>query len=352
MADKTVITVVGDIIPGDHPLYLGIGVRSVTEKKGIFVFEYVKKSFFGSNIIFGNLESVLSDCFKRKCHDSLILRGSPAFVEQLKNAGFNLLNIANNHIQQHGDEPLLDTIELLNKNGIGVIGCENLQPKIFTFGDIRVAFYGYSLRPEQHADKTIYSRENEGKILSDVVKVKGNVDYLIVSLHWGDEYVSFPPVEQITFAHTLIDNGASVIIGHHPHVLQGIEEYGGGIIAYSLGNFVSAMCQKRSKVTTILKLILSGNSVDYELIPCKINRNCQPMPLEGDEKSKTLDGIKKLSNFPHVCQAKYYKRVENSISEFRKEYARFLMKNWWRYPVRNLIMIFREFILRRLGIKE
>jgi poly-gamma-glutamate synthesis protein (capsule biosynthesis protein) len=352
MADKVVITAVGDIMPGDHPLYLGIGVRSVTEGEKIFVFEYVKKLLSGSNIIFGNLESVLSDRGKKECYDSLMLRGSPDFVEQLKNAGFNLLNIANNHIQQHGDEPFLDTIELLNKNGIGAVGSKDLQPKIFVFGDIRVTFCGYSLRPEQYADKTIYAKEDEDKILSDVIKIKGNVDYLIISLHWGDEYISFPSAEQIAFAHKLIDNGAGVIIGHHPHVLQGVEKYKGGIIAYSLGNFVSDMCQKKTKTTFILKLTLGRDAINYELIPCRINNNYQPVPLQGRGKNETLDVVEKLSDFSSFCQDEYRAAIENSISEFRKEYARFLVKNWSRYPVKYLIVIFREFIFRRLGIER
>jgi len=349
MKDKVVIAAVGDIMAGDHQLYWGVGVKSLTEEKEIFVFKYVEKILSEADVVFGNLETVLSNCVKNHCYDSLIFRGNSNFVEQLKKAHFNILNIANNHIQQHGQQQLLNTINLLRRNEINVIGINNLQPQVMVFKDIKLGFLGYSLRPEQYANKAIYSKESEEKLLSDIIKTKEQVDYLAISLHWGDEYVSLPSSWQVGLAHKLVDSGASIILGHHPHVLQGIESYKQGVIVYSLGNFVSDMCQKQAKETMILKLILDGG-VSYEIIPCKINNNFQPTPFKGEEKKQSLNTIKKLSNLPGLPQEEYKKLVKNSVIRFRREYRRFLMKNWYKYPIKNLIAIFYDFTLRRLKI--
>jgi len=348
MRDKVIVAAVGDIIAGDSALHFGIGVRSLTEKKRIFLFEHVEEVFSEADVVFGNLETVLSDNLKNPAYDNLILRGSSNFVEQLKRAHFNILNIANNHIQQHGERELLNTIGLLRRNEINVIGIERLQPQVVTVRNTRLGFLGYSLRPEQYADKAIYSKEDEEQILAEATKAKDKVDCLVVSLHWGDEFVSFPASWQISFAHKLVDSGTSVVLGHHPHVLQRVETYNRGVIAYSLGNFVSDRCQKQARRTAILKLILDKSEVDYEIIPCKINRNYQPVMLKGEEKEKALNSINELSNLPILEEEEYRKAVENSIVAFRKEYRRFLMRNWHKYPVKSLMAVFHDFMLRRL----
>ena len=186
MNSKVVIAAVGDIMPGDHPHYLGIGVNSLTTQKNVFVFEYVKDILSEADVVFGNLETILSDCKQEHSYHNLIHRGSPEFVNQLKKAHFNALNIANNHIQQHGKQSLFDTVDLLQQNDISVIGLDNLQPRIITFNNIKLGFLGYSLRPEQYANKAIYSKANENNLISDITKAIEKVDYLTVSLHWGD----------------------------------------------------------------------------------------------------------------------------------------------------------------------
>jgi len=97
---------VGDIIAGDHPHFLGIGAGSAV-KKGLYVFEHVEKVFAKADIVFGNLETILSDYGKTNSYESLIFRGNPNFIAQLKRAHFTVLNVANNHIQQHGKNVFL-----------------------------------------------------------------------------------------------------------------------------------------------------------------------------------------------------------------------------------------------------
>jgi poly-gamma-glutamate synthesis protein (capsule biosynthesis protein) len=334
---------------GDHPHYLGIGVRSTIEKKQLYIFEKVEKVLSEADIVFGNLETVISDYGKINSYESLILRGKPEFVEQLRRGHFNVINVANNHIQQHGKQCLFDTVSVLQQNGIRLIGIDNLQPQIiYSSKGIKFGFLGYSLRPEQYDNEVIYSQGNKEKIISDISKIRKTVDYLIVSLHWGDEYISFPSVQQINLAHEIIDAGVDIIIGHHPHVLQPVEKYKNRIIAYSLGNFVSDMCSDVAKKSAILKIIFDKKSIkDVDLIPIYINKNYQPEIL-ADEK-EIIPQIVETGKLLNSLNSQDYERIlKQSLKRDRIEYFKFLTRNFYRFPVSTSFKIIYLAIRRRL----
>lgn len=299
MQNKIVITAVGDIMLGDLPMCNGFGVGSTVKKHGSkFIFEKIKDELSG-DIVFGNLEAVLSDKNKNIFSiKSMSLRGSSKSIEGLKYAGFNILSLANNHSLEHGYEALYDTMDLLNNNDIMPIGLGRekeiaRKPTVFNIKTKKIAFLSYCLRPDETAYRSIKNKED---ILDDIEDIKRDVDHIILSLHWGDEFVQFPAPWQIDFAHKLIDNGVSIIIGHHPHVMQGIEMYNGGIIAYSLGNFVFDMWQRKERETVILKCVLSENrKIDKELIPVFINEKYQPEVLYGNDAKNLLSKIDMLS---------------------------------------------------------
>ena len=174
---------VGDIILGDHPYFLGIGVSSIIERKKIFIFEKIVDILSQGDIVFGNLETVLSDYGKKNSYESLMLRGNPYFVNQLKNSNFKVINIANNHIQQHGESHFYNTIDILKQNKIKITGIDNLQPQIIESKGIKLGFFGYSLRPEENTSKVLYSQGNKKKIISDINRLKKKADYIIISLY-------------------------------------------------------------------------------------------------------------------------------------------------------------------------
>jgi len=342
-----ILYAVGDIILGDHPHFYGIGVRSAIEKNKLYIFEKVEHIFSEGDIVFGNLETVLSDYGKTKSYKSLILRGKPEFVEQLKKGHFNLINIANNHIQQHGKQCLFDTIDILQKREIRIIGLDNLQPQVISSPKgIKLGFLGYSLRPEQYEKDAIYSLADKNKIISDINRIKEKVNYIVISLHWGDEYITFPSAEQIDLAHKIIDAGADVIIGHHPHVLQPIESYNNKIIAYSLGNFVSDMYLDATKNSAILKIIFDKEGIrDCCLIPIYINNNFQPEPMADNKQYdfqvyETRELIKLLNKID-------YKRMLNRCLRCnRLNYLKFLAKN--KLPLSILFKIIFLALKRRV----
>ncbi len=136
-------------------------------------------------------------------------------------------------------------------------------------------------------------------VYKDVARLKNKTDFVIVACHWGQELRTTPKKYQVELAHNLIDNGADVILGHHPHVVQGIEFYKGKLIAYSLGNFVFASYSERAKDSMMLQLNLSNEPImKARIVPINVyNREVdfQPVPLTGDSRDAFLQRMISMS---------------------------------------------------------
>lgn len=283
------IAAVGDIMLGDRPLMVGLGVRSYIEGSSQYdPFSYVSGILKEHDIVFGNLESVLSDSgMIQNNYESVQMRGTKESINFLKSAGFNVMSVANNHIMQHGNEAFFETVNLLRDNGIAPIGCSYNNGKSLPFyktlKGITFGFAGFSMRPEKYNQNANYAQSEFKEILNSVKIYKKNCDFLTISLHWGDEYVFWPSKEQIKQARALVDHGVSLIIGHHPHVIQGVERYNEGIIAYSMGNFVFDIWQRRLRQSFILVIELDRSLIPtFKRIPVYIDSEFRPMTLCGE----------------------------------------------------------------------
>ncbi len=145
---------------------------------------------------------------------------------------------------------------------------------VATVHGLRVGFLGYSLRPRQYfTERPLYAEGSPEGIVADVRAVRPTCDILVVSLHWGDEFIDRPSPADVQLAHAIVDAGADLIVGHHPHVLRGVERYGRGWIVYSLGNFVCDMLWgEELRETAICECRLTSAGVeDVRLIPVRIN---------------------------------------------------------------------------------
>jgi poly-gamma-glutamate synthesis protein (capsule biosynthesis protein) len=350
VTEKTQITLmaVGDIMLGEHPLYIGHGVGAKIKKWGTtYPFKQVTSILKEGALVFGNLEAPLrSKEIHNRDPSSLIMRAIPEAVEGLKYAGFNVLSLANNHALEHGEEALFETIDILLQNSITPIGANSdiskaREPLILDIKGITIAFLAYCLVP----DKTAYiSIRNPEDICSDAKKAKSRADILVVSLHWGSEYIEKPSPSQIRLAHQIIDSGADLILGHHPHVLQGVEEYHNGLVAYSLGNFVFDLnCVKETRSTVILECELSEDGVvGYKLVPMHINDQYAPYPLQGEEGEVLLARLSRLSTELKGEESASYDEEEQEykrrVEVLRKRASRRMMRyfagNIYRYPLR------------------
>jgi len=280
---------------------LAVGDISLQTRNNSQPFENVKRVFNSKDILFGNLETVLSTQGE-KTKKAVLLYSTPEKARYLKDIDFDVLNIANNHILDLGAEGFINTMEVLNKNGINSIGAyydKSIHDYlILERNGIKLGFLGYTIGHFKVLKDISINKLKEKKIIADIKSVKDKCDIVIISLHWGTENVHYPSPKQIELAHNLIDNGASVIIGHHPHVIQGIEEYNNGLIAYSLGNFQfnPELSQSRTNSSIILRLNFNENKMfEYSFIPIIINRDFLPCVVKGEEENKISHFISEIS---------------------------------------------------------
>ena len=221
--------------------FMSVGDISLQTVNDRHPFKNVRKLFRDKDILFGNLETVLSNHGQR-VEKVCQLHTPPDKVIYLKDAGFDILNVANNHVMDLGVEGFSETLEVLSQNGLTFIGAGNSRFNqswiIIKRKGVKLGFLGYCTGGFRNPNEDLFINElDKDKIIEDIENLKSRCDIFIISLHWGTENVFYPSPKQINLAHELIDSGATVILGHHPHVIQGIEQYKNGLIAYSLGNF-------------------------------------------------------------------------------------------------------------------
>lgn len=237
------VVAVGDIM-------LGRAVNARMRQNNDFLSPFIKTADYikSADLTFGNLESPFFDnCPTRT--DGMVFCADYKAIEGLKFAGLDVLSLNNNHLLNYGKEGLNQTLDLLNQNKIIPV---YQDPQIITYKNNRLGFLGFNLLLDN----------NEEKILKSVRELKTKADIVIVSLHWGNEYQAKPPQSQINLAHKIIDSGADLIIGHHPHVIQPTEEYKGKLILYSLGNFVfDQPWSEPTKKGLVVKITFENNKI-------------------------------------------------------------------------------------------
>ena len=231
---------------GDIMLSRGIGKIMAEQNNWLYPFEHMREYLQKADLVFGNLEGPISG--RGKNQGSIYSFNADPYVAQgLTDSNFTVLSVANNHIFDYGRDAFIDTLAVLRLSGIAVVGGginfeDAHRPVIRDVKGTKVAFLGYTnLLPRLFGEKDSVpaaSYLDEEIMKRDIDVAKTLADIVTVSLHWGDEYSTKHNDWQERVAREAIDAGASLIIGHHPHVVQEVEQYNGGYIAYSLGNFI------------------------------------------------------------------------------------------------------------------
>jgi poly-gamma-glutamate capsule biosynthesis protein CapA/YwtB (metallophosphatase superfamily) len=249
-------------------------------------FRKLESVFSSKDILIGNLETALSDC-RDGTQKSVPISSKPWKAKFLKEAGFDILNLANNHVSDRGPLGLEDTLSALDREGLHSLGAGVFGRKssvVINREGLAVGFLGYDQYGYDENGHYI-NRLNLDKITSDIFAIRLRCDLIVVSLHWGIENVYYPSPDQIKLAHSIIDAGVSVILGHHAHVLQGVEKYKRGLIAYSLGNFQfdhsisgpPSETGRRTDRSIILSFRIGEKGlISHEIIPVVINDNNEP----------------------------------------------------------------------------
>lgn len=308
------ICVVGDLM-------FSRGTASAMRRNGIlYPVEKVASLLSAADVTIGNLESPLGSSGKPIPGKLIWFRAPPDAVEALKFAGIDAVTLANNHILDYDTPCLMETISILDAAGIRHAGAganidEARKPAIVERKGFRIALLGYSeFATNDLFWSTKYPRTflatasqagtapiDDDMLREDIERAREQADLVFVAFHWGQEYTNYPKPyfkrDLREIARAAVDAGADVVLGFHPHAVQGFELYKGRLIAYSLGNFVM---DQRSPITRESMMLLiyarKGEGILwFKVVPVEI-RDCQPVVLTGTDAEKLMDKIQEISN--------------------------------------------------------
>jgi len=270
---------------GDIMLARTVGDQVLAQGPGI-VFAGVQSALDEADLRLGNLECAISRGGTPE-HKSYTLQAPPETAQALALGKFDLLSLANNHAMDYGYPGLAETQTYLGQYGIATVGAgvnasaahmpvllerNGLRLAFLAYADVPVEIDGFDTHDWAATDTTPgIAWADPNQIAADVTAAKSQADVVIVLLHAGYELNSAPNANQRREAHAAIDAGAALVIGSHPHILQATEQYHGGLIAYSLGNFVFDNYLGVLNATAILHVVLTREGVQsYDFIPMLI----------------------------------------------------------------------------------
>lgn len=294
------LTFAGDCTLGmdDYLGYSGSLNEAYDQNGGTYFLQNVKDIFSQDDLTVVNFEGTLTDSGDR-ADKTYAFHGDPAYTDILTSASVEVANLANNHTQDYGDQGFADTKAALEQAGISHFGFEDTL--IVEVNGVKVGFTGQFTVYEgpEHLElleKNIQSLKSQGAQL------------IIANFHWGLEKDTTPESDQIELAHAAIDAGAHLVIGHHPHVLQGVELYKGRYICYSLGNFCFGGnanppdydCMIFQQTFTVQGDTVAQND-EVNIIPCSVSsvsgyNDYRPTPAEGTDQNRILEKLRYLSD--------------------------------------------------------
>ncbi|MFH0977621.1 MAG: CapA family protein [Spirochaetota bacterium] len=284
---------------------------------------HLKKFLDNFDYNFCNLECPISDNGEVHPAKKYIFQGNTEHVALLKAAGINGVSLANNHTLDYGKTGLFNTLENLTANGINFTGAggdlsEARVPITTEIKNTRFAILAYT---NVAYEDTLAGENTPGVakadlniIRSDVQKCKSFYDFIIVSLHWGIEYSVYPAEYDIELGHSIIDSGADVIIGHHPHIVQGIEIYKGKPIFYSLGNFIFGSYNRDAKENILVEISFLKNRIHYfRVFPINGNGDAEtPFQYKFLNGTRALNTLKRLIDISRPLKSPF---AENAVIE-------------------------------------
>lgn len=295
------ISVVGDCTLGtDEAFDYSTSLNAYFENYGKEYFlQNVKSIFEADDLTIANNEGTFTDSSSRE-DKTFAFKAPASFAGIYSSSSVEAVNTANNHSHDYGEQSFQDTMDALDAQGIVHFGYD--ETAVMDIKGVKVGLVGiYELY--DHLEREQQLKDNIAKVKED------GAELIIVIFHWGNEKETVPDSNQTTLGHLAIDLGADLVCGHHPHVLQGIEEYKGKNIVYSLGNFCFGGNSAPSDMDSMIfqqTFTISNDGVKADnvtnIIPCSISsaygyNNYQPTPAEGDEKTRIMEKIQERSSW-------------------------------------------------------
>lgn len=321
------LSVVGDCTLGtDETFDYDTSLNAYYENYGADYFlQNVKDIFSADDLTIANFEGTLTDSDERE-DKTFAFKAPASYASILTGGSVEAVNTANNHSHDYGEQSFDDTLAALDDAGIVHFGYD--ETAVMDVKGIKVGLVGiYELYDHL---------EREQQLKDNIAKVKADGAQLIVAIfHWGNETETVPDSNQTTLGRIAIDEGADLVCGHHPHVLQGIETYKGRNIVYSLGNFCFGGNSSPSDMDTMIyqqTFTIDADGVKKDnvtnIIPCSISsaaydgyNNYQPTPTEGDEATRILGKINERSSWISTAEGSTFTAKYNSNNDSQSSSA-------------------------------
>ena len=314
------LSVVGDCTLGtDETFDYDTSLNAYYENYGSAYFlQNVKSIFSQDDLTIANFEGTLTESDARE-DKTFAFKGPASFTSILTDGSVEAVNTANNHSHDYGDQSYEDTMTALDAAGIVHFGYD--ETAVMDVKGIKVGMVGiYELK--DHLEREQQLKDNIAKVKADGAQL------IVVIFHWGNETETVPDSNQTTLGRLAIDEGADLVCGHHPHVLQGIETYKGKNIIYSLGNFCFGGNSSPSDMDTMIyqqTFTITSEGVQADnvtnVIPCSISsaayegyNNYQPTPAEGDEAARILAKINERSADIQTAEGTTFTAVYNNAT--------------------------------------
>jgi poly-gamma-glutamate capsule biosynthesis protein CapA/YwtB (metallophosphatase superfamily) len=299
-------------VAGDFMLARGVA-RAMRENGTLYPIAKVKEHLSAADLTFTNLESPIGVKGRALPGKQIWFRAAPEAMDMLKAVGVDGVTVANNHILDYDTDNFLETLDRLDQAGIKYVGggrniAEARKPLVLEARGVRIAFLGYSQFADLFFDwnyprsfaatETVAGvpRIQDDWLAADIQAARAQADVVAVTFHWGDEFQNYPNAEQKRVAYKSIDLGADLVLGFHPHAIQGFELYKQGFIAYSTGNFImDRQDTDLARESMILDFTVAPSGVrSVSVLPVWI-RDEQPYIMTGAEGEHLLQKMRTLS---------------------------------------------------------
>ena len=321
------LSVVGDCTLGtDETFDYDTSLNAYYENYGADYFlQNVKDIFSADDLTIANFEGTLTDSDERE-DKTFAFKAPASYASILTGGSVEAVNTANNHSHDYGEQSFNDTLAALDDAGIVHFGYD--ETAVMDVKGIKVGLVGiYELY--DHLEREQQLKDNIAKVKADGAQL------IVVIFHWGNETETVPDSNQTTLGRIAIDEGADLVCGHHPHVLQGIETYKGRNIVYSLGNFCFGGNSSPSDMDTMIyqqTFTIDADGVKKDnvtnIIPCSISsaaydgyNNYQPTPAEGDEATRILGKINERSSWISTAEGSTFTAKYNNNNDSQSSSA-------------------------------
>lgn len=334
------IRIVGDTCFADGDFDQGFGIGTYLRNGQDPLSQILKNN---DDIWLGNLECVVSDTTENKVGVNSFRVSERDF---LLSTHLDIYSVANNHAMQHGSTAFFNTVNTALKVS-KIVGSNEQKHLIVNHNDISYGILSFSMREEAFFFPPLYWSTPSFTAIQDEYKQIQRADVKMAYVHWGNEFMNYPNVEQKRFAHWLVDIGFDLIIGTHPHVLQGYEIYKSKYIFYSIGNFLFNMSTPNTKYGAIVNVDYhKGIKITYNYInlnngvPSLVSTNNVPIPFR-------FENINSLINIEEDNEL-YYLRMFRELKKYQKKNRVWILKTLHKHKLPEIIELLQSFLRRRI----